>query len=595
MNCTAAMLQLVSRLFRAECRVGRPVSSGETEIAPRRSAVLIHRILIFFLVCGALLTAEDARALTRLPTTTYSTDTTWYYSQSPYILDGNVTVAAGATLTIEPGVTVKFNGQFRMITVKGTIKAVGTQSSRITFTSLQDDSINGDSGGDGYTYGQPGQWYQILINSSSSLSEFKYVDVRYGGYGSADWNYGAIVVGGSASIAIDRSTLSNNNRSGLKVGTGCTNCYPGATVTRSTIVENGNGVSVNGAWVSIGANSEIADNRTDGVWFNLTSSYAGPGSTIMDSDVTRNGEIGININAASSLPASRIPSGNRSNIHENDLKELRHTTYRPGVDWTGNFWGDFVGFEENPGVCLDAYPNAPGHLDYGDTTAVDGPITWAQYVGGSGNNAALCTYDHFRILASQFSPTYIGHGGDAGSGSGGFDASYYSYGDPDCTQRSDPVTVVFYGDATVESAMEHVEHHTDWSAPTPFGATQYFSSNGYCGIQEDERAENIVTSRYHIRGAQTAATDPELGTTTLGTAHFEDLVTCDGEPRHAIRENGPDGSGFDWGRNEIYGAFSELYSDHYPYLQYKGNTASIQQCDLQWASSNGYVLFAVIP
>jgi hypothetical protein len=78
------------------------------------------------------------------------------------VLDGNVTVAAGATLTIEPGVIVKFNGSLRKLIVNGTLSAVGTQTSLITFTSYQDDSAGGDTNGDGSTTtGAAGQWIDI--------------------------------------------------------------------------------------------------------------------------------------------------------------------------------------------------------------------------------------------------------------------------------------------------------------------------------------------------------------------------------------------------------------------------------------------------
>jgi hypothetical protein len=79
---------------------------------------------------SSLARPDLARAATRVPTTTYTSNTTWSLAASPYVLDGNVTVAAGATLTVEPGVIVKANGQLRTLTVKGTLLAVGTPSAR---------------------------------------------------------------------------------------------------------------------------------------------------------------------------------------------------------------------------------------------------------------------------------------------------------------------------------------------------------------------------------------------------------------------------------------------------------------------------------
>src|SRR4051812_42744642 len=128
---------------------------------------------------------------------TISSDTTWSLANSPYVLTGNVVVAPGATLTIEPGVVVKLNDPFRTMFVDGTLKAIGTAADPIVFTSVKDDSAGGDTNGDGAaTSPAPGQWYQILIRAGSG-NELRHVRVRYGGYGSVNWGYGAVSVTGT--------------------------------------------------------------------------------------------------------------------------------------------------------------------------------------------------------------------------------------------------------------------------------------------------------------------------------------------------------------------------------------------------------------
>jgi hypothetical protein len=57
-----------------------------------------------------LLSAAQARAETRLGTTTYTTNQVWTTAGSPYILNGQVKVRPGVTLTIRPGVIVKMTG-----------------------------------------------------------------------------------------------------------------------------------------------------------------------------------------------------------------------------------------------------------------------------------------------------------------------------------------------------------------------------------------------------------------------------------------------------------------------------------------------------
>ncbi|RNL77591.1 DNRLRE domain-containing protein [Nocardioides marmorisolisilvae] len=79
---------------------------------------------------------------------TISTDTTWTKANSPYVLSRPVTVASGATLTLEPGVVVKV---INPIDVYGLISAEGTLADPIVFTSYKDDSVGGDSNGDGTT------------------------------------------------------------------------------------------------------------------------------------------------------------------------------------------------------------------------------------------------------------------------------------------------------------------------------------------------------------------------------------------------------------------------------------------------------------
>jgi hypothetical protein len=103
--------------------------------------------LLAALTAGLMLTtpatARHSSNGTHVSTTTISQDANWTPAGSPYILDGNVTVAAGATLTLSPGVVIKFNGQSRYLWVNGTLNATGTASQPIVFTSAKDDSAGG--------------------------------------------------------------------------------------------------------------------------------------------------------------------------------------------------------------------------------------------------------------------------------------------------------------------------------------------------------------------------------------------------------------------------------------------------------------------
>jgi len=75
-----------------------------------------------------------------------SSDTTWTAADSPYIVTGSILVEEGVTLTIDPGVVVKFENETYM-KIEGYLVAQGTKSNGITFTSNAALPNEGDWGG----------------------------------------------------------------------------------------------------------------------------------------------------------------------------------------------------------------------------------------------------------------------------------------------------------------------------------------------------------------------------------------------------------------------------------------------------------------
>jgi hypothetical protein len=110
----------------------------------------------------------------------------------PYVV-WSIPVSPGGRLHLDPGVVVKFVAaewyfsppQWKrgtgILTVNGTLDAQGTVDQPITFTSFWDDSVGGDTNGDGNsTQPAPGDWIQIELAAGSEAT-MDHTAIRYAG------------------------------------------------------------------------------------------------------------------------------------------------------------------------------------------------------------------------------------------------------------------------------------------------------------------------------------------------------------------------------------------------------------------------------
>ena len=96
------------------------------------------------------------------------------------VIRGNVTVGPEATLTIEPGVIIKFEPKSKLI-IQGTLRAVGgrNEDERIVFTSLRDNEYGGQT--DKNTGPQdPRSWDGIVFDKADDSSILQNTVIRYG-------------------------------------------------------------------------------------------------------------------------------------------------------------------------------------------------------------------------------------------------------------------------------------------------------------------------------------------------------------------------------------------------------------------------------
>ena len=125
----------------------------------------IKLLFLSILVCGI------ASAQTNVSGGIFS-NTAWTKVNSPYIVTDTVVVFPGVTLTIQPGVVVKFDSLIQLEIRQGKLIALGTAIDSITFTS-NDPTPGNDS------FPSPAFYSGIYLNGGNLASQFNFCNFQY--------------------------------------------------------------------------------------------------------------------------------------------------------------------------------------------------------------------------------------------------------------------------------------------------------------------------------------------------------------------------------------------------------------------------------
>jgi hypothetical protein len=293
-------------------------------------------------------------------------DTIWTLVDSPFVVSKNVTVYSSATLTIEPGVEVRFGGDFSLI-VLGKLYANGT-SKPITFTSNKIQPEVGDW--NAITFNGIGK--SVLIGCFVAYAEDG-ISVENGnvelGNSTISLCQNGITVANSK-LVIENSSVSLCRQSGISITNSesivqnsliaenqengiCITGNGQITIQKNTIMANGNGVLLTGnetSGVNISQN-KISANKQNGIRIDANNTDV----TIVNNIVSSNNNGFYISSPTSTYITNNSISYNKIGIlyddgdHKADFNDIygnemgMNVLFNATVNAEHNYWGDQSG------------------------------------------------------------------------------------------------------------------------------------------------------------------------------------------------------------------------------------------------------------
>lgn len=276
---------------------------------------------------------------------TISTSQEWCLADSPHLLSGNVTVANGATLTIEPGVIVQGCDGCGIL-VEGDLVAVGTEAEPILFTSVADSG--------------PGQWAGLRFDGYTNDADghLAYVTVRYGGDANQGVYANISARNDPSHVTIEHSNIySSTADSATDYGIRSDGAH--LVISDTLIAGSQVGAYAAGGTLAI-AGGSIAGNELDGLYVPLALASL----TISGTRILNNGEDGIDYNGSAAVAM------HYGQLYGNGGLGIRNRNASVCFDAAYNYWGDEAG-PDDPDAADDGCMGPIANYSAGEGVSQD--------------------------------------------------------------------------------------------------------------------------------------------------------------------------------------------------------------------------------
>lgn len=307
-----------------------------------------------------------------------SVNGSWPLDGSPYLIQGSILIEDGETLSIEPGVTVEFEGHYKLF-VLGQLLAVGNHFDSISFSAT--DTLSG--------------WIGIHFDEtpeSNDTSRISFCKIKYAKPNSSDYS-GAIFINHYSKVVISNCQITKNISTSAGGGIYCgSHSDP---VIKNNVVCYNQGTSGGGIFVSWYGEPKIVNNiiehniaiRGGGISISL-------GNPWISSNVISNNEStttyaggggGINIDDGNAIITNNLICHNISSSNGGALAIDYSNATISNNTITGNSSGVFCDSDAHPAFYNTILFGNNGVEVYIESEDSDPDFYYCTVEGGSGS------------------------------------------------------------------------------------------------------------------------------------------------------------------------------------------------------------------